>query len=158
MKEIKKKWLIKNLKTNQSFNKAAKIIIDKKLKDLLNIINIYRENPSEMILHDLRISVRRLRYILEIFYSCFNLESFFLFYSSLENLQDVIGEVRDLDVMIEKLKLLQEKYSIIIPTEFIANLKHDREILTIKVDSVLSEFLSLEILNNFIKKKKKETK
>ena len=81
-----------------------------------------------------------------------------MLYSSLENLQDVIGEVRDLDVMIEKLKLLQEKYSIFIPADFFSNLKNDRELLTIKVNAVLTDFFNLEILNDFIIKKKKETK
>ncbi len=155
MKEIKRKWLIKNLRQDESFKKAAKKIVDRKLCDLLSIISIYRENPSEETLHDLRISIRRLRYILEIFYESFNLELFISLYSSLENLQDVIGEVRDLDVMLEKLKLLQEKYRIIIPTEFITNLKNDRDLLTIKVDTTLSDFLNFEILNNFIKKKKR---
>ena len=156
MKEIKRKWLIKNLRQDESFKKAAKKIVDRKLCDLLSIISIYRENPSEETLHDLRISIRRLRYILEIFYESFNLELFISLYSSLENLQDVIGEVRDLDVMLEKLKLLQEKYRIIIPTEFITNLKNDRDLLTIKVDTTLSDFLNFEFLNNFIKKKKRK--
>jgi CHAD domain-containing protein len=71
-------------------------ILDEKL-------SIYLENNSEENLHDVRISLRRLRYTLEVFSSFFEKSWYESFYKKVSKLQNITGKARDLDVIKEYL-------------------------------------------------------
>ena len=60
--------------------------------------------PNAENLHETRIAIRRLRYNMEIFISCFNKAKFIAFYQLVEQLQDMTGTKRDLDVLQENIK------------------------------------------------------
>ncbi len=119
-----KKWKIKGLKNDTPLSETSRIVLRQKLNGVLSSIKKYFTNTSPDNLHNLRIALRRLRYNLEIFITCFDEKEIILFYQKVENLQDVTGNLRDLDVLSEnielnsapgendKIKLLSEKVEI----------------------------------------------
>ncbi|MHB1687544.1 MAG: CHAD domain-containing protein [Ignavibacteriaceae bacterium] len=117
----KKKWKIKGLKNDTSLLEVARIVLKQRLNSVISSIKKYFAVNSPENLHEVRIALRRLRYNLEIFISCFDDKNILIFYKAVENLQDVTGTLRDLDVLSgnidsnispderEKIILLKEK-------------------------------------------------
>jgi CHAD domain-containing protein len=93
------RWRVKGVKAVTPFSPAAGIILRSRLKTLLKLIREYFIEDSAEKLHEIRIALRRLRYTLEIFYCCFDKKIFTPFYEEIEKLQDLSGEIRDLDVL-----------------------------------------------------------
>lgn len=62
--------------------------------------------------HDMRVGIRRLRVAINNFAACFSKEDRRRWRTSLENLADALGEVRDLDVMIAAVKRQQASGSV----------------------------------------------
>ncbi len=156
MKKIKRNFIIKGLKKNLIFKDAANIIMTFKLSFLISYINKYLEDDNIDNLHDLRISVRRARYTLENFYNCFSKNLYLKLYKSLSDLQDSLGEIRDLDVMNEKLVYFEKNYGIEIPEKLREEMKNKKNDLKLKTDEILKEFLSSKSLKKFITKKRGE--
>lgn len=102
------KWRIKGPDEQTAFSEAGKIILTKRLKILIKSIRAYFNNETAEGLHQVRISLRRLRYTLEVFYCCFDRGIFVPFYKNIEHLQDLTGEVRDLDVLRQNTLLITE--------------------------------------------------
>jgi CHAD domain-containing protein len=100
----KYKWEVKGLSDDKSLNASAKLVLQQRLKSLISAIKKYFEDESVENLHEVRIALRRLRYVMEIFISCFNQEKFITFYTLVEHLQDLTGAKRDLDVLAENIK------------------------------------------------------
>ena len=100
-----KKWKIKGLKDDTPLSDASRIVLRQKLNHVVKSIKIYFNNNTPENLHSLRISLRRLRYNLEIFISCFDEKKILLFYHQVETLQDCTGNLRDLDVLLENIIL-----------------------------------------------------
>ena len=97
---MSKKWKINGISTHSSLNEAANIIIKLRLNNVIADIKKYFMENSPENLHRVRISLRRLRYNLESFSICFDAEKYLVFYHAIENIQDLTGELRDLDVLI----------------------------------------------------------
>jgi len=93
-----KKWKTKKLEPNDSFLNGAKIILKDRIHTLLKKIKIYLKEPSIENLHQVRISLRRIRYSLEVFVNCFDNKTYSQFYELVCELQDFTGKGRDLDV------------------------------------------------------------
>ncbi len=108
----KRKWEIDELKKSKSLLSFAKIILNNRLDTFLETVIRYFENQRVEDLHDVRISIRRVRYSMELFINCFEKKLFLRFYSKVEKLQDLSGSVRDLDVLLENVKDLTEKKEI----------------------------------------------
>lgn len=94
-----KHWEISNLSYKQDLTSSAKIILRQRLETLLSAVNLYFNEISMENLHQVRISLRRLRYPMELFLKCFNRKKYLSFYKIVSSLQDLTGEVRDLDIL-----------------------------------------------------------
>ncbi|HSD62615.1 MAG TPA: CHAD domain-containing protein [Ignavibacteriaceae bacterium] len=127
----KKKWQIDDLTDELQFNLAAKLILKNRLGAVQEDIKEYFINDSVERLHRLRISLRRLRYSMELFVSCFEKKKFMILYKRVEALQDLSGKVRDFDVMKENMKLLSSG----------ENFKIDKKIMA-KIDELRSSSYS----------------
>lgn len=104
----KRKWEIIQLKKTKSFSRSAKVILNDRITGFFQTASKYFEDNSVENLHDVRISLRRIRYSMELFLICFEKKLFLRFYSRIEKLQDISGSVRDLDVMLENIKNLSQ--------------------------------------------------
>lgn len=105
----KRKWEIEELKKSKSLIDISKVILNNRIDTFLETVIRYFENQSVEDLHDVRISIRRVRYSMELFINCFEKKLFLRFYSKVEKLQDLSGSVRDLDVLLENVKDLTQK-------------------------------------------------
>ena len=66
------KWKIKGLNGKLSFRKTALIILLERSNNLKRLITKFLTEGSADSLHDVRISLRRLRYNMELFYDLFD--------------------------------------------------------------------------------------
>ena len=145
-----KKFKIAGLKSKESFSDAAKLILKHKLKIIFNEISGYQENNSPENLHSLRIALRRFRYNLEIFYSCIKPKLFNRVYDYVQNTQDIIGELRDLDVLIEKIRNLENEIGINVPESFVENISKERSRLRTIIQMELTAFKINEDLKKLL--------
>ena len=99
-----KSWEISKLSCKQDLTSAAKVILNQRLENLLSGINYYFTDISSENLHQVRISLRRVRYSMELFLKCFNRKKYMGFYKIISSLQDISGEVRDLEILKQNLK------------------------------------------------------
>ncbi|MFH0733657.1 MAG: CHAD domain-containing protein [bacterium] len=157
MENIKKKWLIKKLNKKLSFSKAAKLIVNKKLDELFFNINIFLKDDGVENLHNVRNSIRRVRYILEVVYPCFPQEELLNFYAKLKSLQDLLGEARDLDVIMEKLKFISSTYSSQIDESIYKDMISKRKSFSQQISIALIEFMKSDLINKFHKIKTGDT-
>jgi CHAD domain-containing protein len=151
------KWRIKGLHPEIEFGYAAELILTARLKVLIRNIRNYFADESVENLHTVRISLRRLRYTLEIFYTCFNKKIFLAFYTIIEYLQDITGEVRDMDVLIENTLKLSGKKSRRI-SGFLINVEEKRNQLREQLRFELLKFIhseELKLFKNHLNKKRK---
>lgn len=144
------KWEIDGLDKNVSLISAAKKSLSARLTTLLDSIKIYFDEPSEENLHQVRISLRRVRYNLELFYSCFDERIFDKFYKGIVKLQDLTGDVRDIDIM--KRNLLQDiDFSYANLKKIINKFESKRNVLLEKMNITLFRFTFSKTLKEFLK-------
>lgn len=144
------KWEIDGLDNSVSLISAAKKSLSARLTTLLDSIKIYFEKPSEENLHQVRISLRRVRYNLELFYSCFDERIFDKFYKRIVKLQDLTGDVRDIDIM--KRNLLQDiDFSYANLEKIINKFELKRNVLLEKMNITLFRFTFSKTLKEFLK-------
>lgn len=144
------KWEIDGLDNSVSLISAAKKSLSARLTTLLDSIKIYFEKPSEENLHQVRISLRRVRYNLELFYSCFDERIFDKFYKRIVKLQDLTGDVRDIDIM--KRNLLQDiDFSYANLKKIINKFESKRNVLLEKMNITLFRFTFSKTLKEFLK-------
>jgi CHAD domain-containing protein len=99
-----KNWEISHLTTKEDLTSSAKVILCHRLDSLLASISSYFAEINEENLHQIRISLRRVRYSMEVFIKCFNRKKYLSFYKIVSSLQDLSGSVRDIDVLKQNLK------------------------------------------------------
>lgn len=104
-----KTWEISKLSCKSNLADSAKVILQNRTDGLMNSIMNYLDKTSEDNLHEIRISIRRLRYPMEVFIKCFNRKKYLSFYKSLSKLQDKSGDVRDLDIFKKNLVTFQKQ-------------------------------------------------
>lgn len=144
------KWEIDGLDKSDSLISAGKKSLSARIATLLESIKIYFEISSEENLHQVRISLRRVRYNLELFYSCFDERIFIKFYKRIVKLQDLTGEVRDIDIMKEN--LLQDKnFSDVNLKKIINKFELKRKVLLEKMNITLFRFTFSKTLKEFLK-------
>lgn len=100
----KKNWEVPELSSKKNLTSAAKVILTKRLDHTLKSVLSYLKNPNPKNLHSVRISLRRLRYPMELFIICFDRKEYLKFYKLISKLQDLTGAVRDLDIFKLNLK------------------------------------------------------
>lgn len=144
------KWEIDGLDKSVSLIFASKKSLSARLTSLLDSIKIYFEKSSEDNLHQVRISLRRVRYNLELFYSCFDERIFIKFYKRIVKLQDLTGEVRDIDIMKENL-LHDKDFSDANLKKIINKFELKRQGLLEKMNITLFRFTFSKTLKEFLK-------
>lgn len=137
-----------------SFEKSASTILNFRFKTLRKRIKNYFENPTVESLHKMRISVRRFRYSMENFRVCFRKKDYAYAIKVLKNLQDIIGEGRDLDVLKLNLNEFSRECNIEMPQAFFAIIYTKKEEIDEKVCLELQNFVAdSEIKRIFAKHK-----
>jgi len=104
-----KPWEISKLSIKQNLIPSAKIILRQRLESFLTSINLYLSEINPENLHQVRISLRRLRYPMEVFIKYFDRKKYLSFYKIVSSLQDLSGEVRDLDILKQNLNIYCNK-------------------------------------------------
>lgn len=100
-----KSWEIKQVSCKKDLASSAKVILQQRMRNLLNSVSTYLKEMNEENLHQLRITLRRFRYASELFIKCFNRKKYLSFYKRISSLQDLSGEIRDLDVFKQNLQV-----------------------------------------------------
>lgn len=101
----------------------------------------YLQNPESENLHNLRIALRRFRYILELYCDTIKPKPFKKVYELAVHLQNVLGERRDIDVMHEKLLTICRNANTEIPAYISEQLAASRQRLESEIVNSLNEFL-----------------
>lgn len=144
------KWEIDGMTKSISLFSAGKKSLSSRISTLLESIKIYFELPSPENLHQVRISLRRVRYNLELFYSCFDERVMIKFYKQIVKLQNLTGEVRDIDMMKENL-LQKSDFSFAYLKEIINKFELKRNELLEKMNLALFKFTFSKTLKEFLK-------
>jgi CHAD domain-containing protein len=147
----KKKWKISGLSTNTDITSISRAVLSKRIEDLLNSINLFFENDSVENLHSIRISLRRLRYNMEIFFESFDKKKYMQFYKKVESLQDISGSARDLDVLKMNIEKLITEEKIKLPGKFSKKIDNQKKSLLEKLKIDLMKFTHSRSLKDFLK-------
>lgn len=146
------KWQIKELKYSKQLKKYADIILQNRVKFLIDKVNNYFEDKSSENLHQLRIALRRVRYPMEVFFVCYNRKIFIKFYNKIQKLQDLSGAARDIDIVIEKINSSSECANNLELKSFILQLSSNKEVLQKIFDEELNKFIKSKIFKDFYTK------
>lgn len=137
----KKKWQIENLDDKLPYCKAANFVLKNRLNQVQVDIKEYFSKESVEGLHRIRISLRRLRYSMELFISCYDRKKFMILYDIVTDLQDLSGKVRDFDVMTENMGILLNKEKVKISKNVFSKVEDIRSEFYIKLKLDLMEFI-----------------
>ena len=133
----KKKWEIDGLDENKSLLETAAIVLEQRITIFEKSLNKYFKNDSVENLHEVRIAIRRLRYNMEIFISCFSKKKYLKYYKTIVRLQDLTGSKRDFDVFLQNIEQISSSEKINANIVFI-------EIIKEKIEKV-KKSLNLEL-------------
>jgi CHAD domain-containing protein len=150
------KWKIKGLNGKSSFRKTAIIILRQRINNLNRLITRFLTNETSESLHDVRISLRRVRYNMELFYDLFDRKKFLKLYNMIENLQDKTGTVRDIHVLKQNILSFGKEDEIIMPDKMNFRIEEKEKLLNDELRLELSSFLYSDELKDFIKILKKK--
>ena len=145
-----KKWEIEGIDIHKTLCDSAKVILAQRVDYLLAEIQNFFENETIGNLHRIRIALRRVRYNMELFKACFDKKKFLIFYKRVEFLQDVSGNVRDLDVLSQNILAIKEE-KIRITKSVIKKIGEKRENLKENFKLELMKFIHSKALSNFQK-------
>ncbi len=146
-----KKWEINDINKRSRVSSAANLIIRVRLSHLLSTIEKYFQEMDVENLHDVRISLRRVRYNMELFISCYNNKQFFNIYNEIQQLQDFSGAVRDLDVFKENINSLMKNDKVRISKTVFQKVELKRKKLEEDLKLALMKFVHSKRLKNFYK-------
>ena len=100
---------IAGLKPHHSYRENARIILPQKLEEVYTWEGFIRDPDRHDELHNMRISMKRLRYTMEFF--AVNYDSqFTALIDTITELQDILGDIHDSDVILEILTQFEEKH------------------------------------------------
>jgi CHAD domain-containing protein len=116
---------------------------------LFTTIEKYFNDMNAENLHDIRISLRRVRYNMELFISCFNRKQFMIIYNTIQNLQDLSGLVRDLDVLKENIILLVKDDKVKVDNDILNKAEQKRIELEERLKLSLMKFMHSKAVKNF---------
>lgn len=146
-----KKWEINDINKRSRVSSAANLIIRVRLMHLLSTIEKYFQEMDVENLHDVRISLRRVRYNMELFISCYNKKQFFNIYNEIQQLQDFSGAVRDLDVFKENINSLMKNDKVRISKTVFQKVELKRKKMEEDLKLALMKFVHSKRLKNFYK-------
>jgi len=146
-----RKWEIEKLKSSKQFSKSANLILSSRIENLLFYTNKYFKNPSIENLHDVRIALRRVRYSMELFIICYDKKIFIKLYNKIQLLQDLSGNVRDVDISLENINSLSIDNKIKIDDKIISKAKEKKITLEENFKLELMSFTLSKVLKDFLK-------
>lgn len=143
-----KAWKVKGIRKQRSYHHNAQIILAVKIKEVYSWAESIRNPDNIDELHNLRISVKRLRYSMELFVINYG-EAFKNLLKVLEDLQHLLGEIHDCDVietvLMDYLQALPDTGDTEIDAIGInALLLHYREMRAAKYEAFLQQWIALE--------------
>lgn len=144
-----KKWQIDNLNDKLHFCKAADLILRNRLEQVQKDVKDYFSTESVEGLHRVRISLRRLRYSMELFISCYDRKKFMILYKKVTELQDLSGKVRDFDVMKQNMDVLHKKEKVKISGNVLKKVDDMRNEFQVKLNLELMKFTHSKAVKNF---------
>ncbi len=147
----KRKWEIEELKKNKALIEVSKNVLNNRVDSFLETVIKYFEENTVENLHDVRITIRRIRYSMELFLICFEKKLFNRFYRRVEKLQDLSGSVRDLDVLLENVKSLTEQGNIKVEVELTERVNQKKAELEETFKFEMMKFLHSKIFKDFTK-------
>ncbi len=145
-----KKWEIEELDIHKSFCDSAKVILAQRVDYLLTEIDNFFKDESVENLHKIRIAIRRVRYNMELFKVCFDKKKFLIFYKQVEFIQDISGNIRDLDVLNQNI-LAIKKEKISVTKALLKRVGEKKENLKENFKLELMKFIHSKALSNFQK-------
>ena len=148
---MKRKWEIDKLKNTKQFKKSANLILKDRIESLLTFTKKYFNDLSVENLHDVRIALRRVRYSMELFIVCYDKKIFIKFYNKVQHLQDLSGNVRDIDISIENVNSLVNDNNIKIDNAIILKAKEKKILLEEKFRLELMKFTLSKVQKDFFK-------
>lgn len=148
---MKRKWEIEKLKDTKQFKKSADQILRTRIESLLSFVEKYFKDLSVESLHDVRIALRRVRYSMELFIVCYDKKIFIKFYNRVQLLQDLSGNVRDVDISLENINYLVTDNHIKIENDIILKANEKKFILEEKFKLELMKFTLSKNLKDFLK-------
>jgi CHAD domain-containing protein len=148
---MKRKWEIEKLKSTKQFKRSADLILRNRIESLLSLTDKYFKNLSVENLHDVRIALRRVRYSMELFIICYDKKIFIKFYNKIQLLQDLSGNVRDVDISLENINYLVTDNHIKIDNDIILKANEKKILLEEKFKLELMKFTLSKILKDFLK-------
>lgn len=146
----KKKWQIDNLDNTLEFSRAGGLILKNRTDQVMDDIRKYIYSESAEDLHRVRISLRRLRYSMELFISCYDNNIFMILYRKVTKLQDLSGKVRDFDVMEENMNSLVKDEKIKVPKKVLKKINDLRNGYQDKLKKELRKFINGKAVKNFL--------
>ena len=147
---MSKRWEIKGLDIHKNFCDSAKIILSQRVDYLLTEIDNFFKNETVENLHKIRIAIRRVRYNMELFKICFDKKKFLIFYKRVQFLQDISGNIRDLDVLNQNI-LAIKKEKISVTKALLKKVGEKKENLKENLKLELMKFIHSKALSNFQK-------
>ena len=147
---MSKRWEIKGLDIHKNFCDSAKIILLQRVDYLLTEIDNFFKNETVENLHKIRIAIRRVRYNMELFKICFDKKKFLIFYKRVQFLQDISGNIRDLDVLNQNI-LAIKKEKISVTKALLKKVGEKKENLKENLKLELMKFIHSKALSNFQK-------
>jgi CHAD domain-containing protein len=148
---MKHKWEIEKLKGTRQLKKSADLILKNRIESLLSYIEKYFKDLSVENLHDVRIALRRVRYSMELFIVCYDKKIFIKFYNKVQLLQDLSGNVRDVDISLANINYLVTDNHIKIEKDIISKANEKKILLEEKFKLELLKFTLSKALKDFLK-------
>ena len=90
------------LNPNQSFRQNARIVLPQRVEEVYSWDQYIKDPKCQDELHNMRISVKRLRYTMEFFAVNYDIR-FSDFLDIIIDLQDILGDIHDSDVVLDVL-------------------------------------------------------
>ena len=100
---------ITGLNPKQSFRENARTILPQKVEEVYTWEQFIRDPEKREELHNMRISIKRLRYTMEFFAVNYD-KHFTEFIKTIIDLQDILGDIHDSDVVLEVLTNYKENH------------------------------------------------
>ncbi|MBI1926877.1 CHAD domain-containing protein [Candidatus Poribacteria bacterium] len=97
-----KAWKVKGIQLRKSYRWNAQVILPVRVEEVYSWAASIRQPDNIKALHDMRISVKRLRYSMEFFAINYG-ETFNTLLKVVEGLQELLGDIHDCDVRLQAL-------------------------------------------------------
>ncbi len=146
----RRKFRVPKLKLRRTFADSQKPVIEHYLSRVLRCTEQYRKIASPENLHNLRIALRRLRYVLELYSAAMKPARFAEIYETAVGLQNTLGERRDIDVLYARLLSIYRAANAELPSLIATDLEQGKAQLDAQIEKALTEFVQLKQIRKLV--------